>query len=98
MPVSGLDALLKTLLPVTRVIDSANTWIGKRLSWLILAAVVVSAANASVRKILDTSSNSWLELQWLLFAVVSLLSARWPLLANENIRIDIVNHQLPNWL
>jgi TRAP-type mannitol/chloroaromatic compound transport system permease small subunit len=98
MPVSGLDALLKTLLPVTRVIDSANTWIGKRLSWLILAAVVVSAANASVRKIFDTSSNSWLELQWVLFSVVFLLCSPWTLLANEHIRIDIVNNQLPNWL
>jgi TRAP-type mannitol/chloroaromatic compound transport system permease small subunit len=98
MPVSGLDALLKTLLPVTRVIDSANTWIGKRLSWLILAAVVVSAANASVRKIFDTSSNSWLELQWVLFSVVFLLCSPWTLLANEHIRIDIINNQLPNWL
>ena len=98
MPVSGLDALLKTLLPVTRVIDSANTWIGKRLSWLILAAVVVSAANATVRKIFDTSSNSWLELQWVLFSVVFLLCSPWTLLANEHIRIDIVNNQLPNWL
>jgi TRAP-type mannitol/chloroaromatic compound transport system permease small subunit len=98
MPVSGLDALLKTLLPVTRVIDSANTWIGKRLSWLILAAVVVSAANATVRKIFDTSSNSWLELQWVLFSIVFLLCSPWTLLANEHIRIDIINNQLPNWL
>jgi TRAP-type mannitol/chloroaromatic compound transport system permease small subunit len=98
MPVSGLDALLKTLLRVTRVVDAANTWIGKRLSWLILAAVVVSAANASVRKIFDTSSNSWLELQWVLFSIVFLLCSPWTLLANEHIRIDIVNNQLPNWL
>ena len=98
MPVSGLDALLKTLLRVTRVVDAANTWIGKRLSWLILAAVVVSAANATVRKIFDTSSNSWLELQWVLFSIVFLLCSPWTLLANEHIRIDIVNNQLPNWL
>src|SRR5450755_4503247 len=98
MPVSGLDALLKTLLPVTRVIDSANTWIGKRLSWLILAAVVVSAANATVRKIFDTSSNSWLELQWVLFSIVFLLCSPWTLLANEHIRIDIVNNMLPKRL
>src|SRR5665811_2529537 len=98
MPVSGLDALLKTLLPVTRVVDAANTWIGKRMAWLILAAVVVSAANASVRKIFDTSSNSWLELQWVLFSIVFLLCSPWTLLANEHIRIDIVNNALPNWL
>ena len=95
---SGLDAVLKTLLPVTRVVDAVNTWIGKRIAWLILAAVVVSAVNATVRKIFDTSSNSWLELQWVLFSAVFLLCSPWTLLANEHIRIDIVNNALPKWL
>ena len=93
-----LDALLKALLPMTRVIDAFNTWLGKRLAWLILAAVIVSAANATVRKIFDTSSNSWLELQWVLFSIVFLLCSPWTLLANEHIRIDIVNNLLPKWL
>jgi TRAP-type mannitol/chloroaromatic compound transport system permease small subunit len=93
--VNTLDSLLKALLPATRVIDAINTWIGKRLAWLILAAVVVSAANATVRKVFDTSSNSFLELQWLLFSVVFLLCSPWTLLDNEHIRIDIVNNLLP---
>jgi TRAP-type mannitol/chloroaromatic compound transport system permease small subunit len=93
--VSALDALLKALLPVARVVDAGNTWIGKRLSWLIIAAVIVSAVNATVRKTLDTSSNSWLELQWVLFSIVFLLCSPWTLLANEHIRIDIVNNLLP---
>ena len=94
----ALDAVLKTLLPVTRMIDAVTTWIGKRVAWLILAAVVVSALNATVRKIFDTSSNSWLELQWVLFSMVFLLCSPWTLLANEHIRIDIVNNQLPKRL
>lgn len=92
----GLDGVLKALLPTTRAIDSANTRIGKLLAWLILAAVIVSAVNASVRKIFDTSSNSWLELQWVLFSVVFLLCSPWTLLSNEHIRIDIINNRLPN--
>jgi len=83
---------------VTRVVDAVNTWIGKRIAWLILTAVVVSADNATVRKIFDTSSNSWLELQWVLFSAVFLLCSPWTLLANEHIRIDIVNNALPKWL
>ena len=43
----------------------------------------------------DTSSNSWLELQWVLFSVVFLLCSPWTLLDNEHIRIDIVNNLLP---
>ena len=95
MKVGALDPLLKSLLPIARRIDAIDTWIGKRLAWLILAAVVVSALNATVRKIFDTSSNSWLELQWVLFSIVFLLCSPWTLLANEHIRIDIVNNILP---
>ena len=91
----ALDALLKALLPSTRVVDAFNTWLGKRLAWLVLAAVIVSAANATIRKVFDTSSNSWLELQWVLFSIVFLLCSPWTLLANEHIRIDIVNNLLP---
>lgn len=94
----ALDALLKTLLSATRAVDAITTWIGKRIAWLILAAVVVSALNAAVRKIFDTSSNSWLELQWVLFSMVFLLCSPWTLLANEHIRIDIVNNMLPRRL
>jgi len=93
-----LDALLKALLPATRAVDAVTTWIGKRLAWLILAAVVVSAINATVRKVFDISSNSWLELQWVLFSMVFLLCSPWTLLANEHIRIDIVNNLLPKWM
>ena len=98
----ALDAVLKALLPLTRLIDAITTWIGRRLSWLIIAAVLVSAVNATVRKVFDTSSNSFLELQWVLFSVVFLLCSPWTLLANEHIRIDIVNQLLPkmlrNWI
>lgn len=95
MLVGALDAGLKALLPLSRVIDAITAWIGKRVAWLILAAVIVSAANATVRKVFDTSSNSWLELQWILFSIVFLLCSPWTLLANEHIRIDIVNNMMP---
>lgn len=91
----AFDAAIRALLPVSRFIDAATRWIGKRLAWLILAAVIVSALNASVRKIFDVSSNSWLELQWVLFSIVFLLCSPWTLLDNEHIRIDIVNNLLP---
>ena len=55
----------------------------------------MSAVNAIVRKLFDMSSNSWLELQWVLFSVVFLLCSPWTLLDNEHIRIDIVNNLLP---
>ncbi|MBO0754484.1 MAG: TRAP transporter small permease subunit [Bradyrhizobiaceae bacterium] len=83
------------LLKLSHGIDAVNVRIGKIFSWLILLAVIVSAVNAVVRKAFDASSNSWLELQWVLFSAVFLLCAPWTLLANEHIRIDIVNNLLP---
>ena len=86
---------MQALIQLSRVIDAFTRWTGKRLAWLILVAVIVSAVNATVRKTFDTSSNSWLELQWVLFSVVFLLCAPWTLLDNEHIRIDIINNLLP---
>ncbi|HMH60443.1 MAG TPA: TRAP transporter small permease subunit [Bradyrhizobium sp.] len=86
---------MQSLLTMSRGIDAFTRWVGKRLAWLILVAVVVSALNAIVRKSFDTSSNSWLELQWVLFSIVFLLCSSWTLLDNEHIRIDIVNNMLP---
>lgn len=61
---------------------------------MIALTVIVSATNAIIRKAFDTSSNAWLELQWVLFGVVFLCCAPWTLLVNEHIRIDIVNGRL----
>lgn len=77
------------------MIDATMTRLGRLIAWFIFAAVVVSTVNALIRKIFDMSSNSWLELQWLLFGFVFLLCSPWTLLSNEHIRIDIVNSRLP---
>src|SRR5207253_5089653 len=86
---------LQALLKLSRGIDAFRKWTGKRLAWLILVAVVISAVNAVLRKTLDISSNSWLELQWVLFSIVFLLCSPWTLLDNEHIRIDIVSNAMP---
>lgn len=93
---------MQVLLAISRIIDAVNTRVGQWLSWLILLAVLVSATNATVRKLFDTSSNAWLELQWVLFGIVFLLCSPWTLKSNEHIRIDIINNLLServrNWI
>ncbi len=86
---------MAALLKLARMIDALNFRVGKVLSWLILIVVIISATNATVRKVFDTSSNAWLELQWVLFGMIFLLCSPWTLLSNEHIRIDIVNGMLP---
>lgn len=90
------------LLSISRIIDVVTERIGKAVSWLILVAVLVSAANAIVRKTLNVSSNGWLELQWYLFGAAFLLAAAYTLRQNEHIRIDIVygamSRRVQHWI
>lgn len=81
---------MRGLLALAFGIDRINEIIGRATAWLILIAVLVSAANAVVRKVFSVSSNSWLELQWYLFGAAFLLAAAYTLKQNEHIRIDIV--------
>jgi TRAP-type mannitol/chloroaromatic compound transport system permease small subunit len=75
-------------------IDGINRKIGLGVSWLILLMTLVSAFNAISRKLLNVSSNAFLEIQWYLFAAVFLLAAGYTLLSNEHVRVDILNARL----
>jgi TRAP-type mannitol/chloroaromatic compound transport system permease small subunit len=87
--------MMKMLLTISRAIDALNERIGRAVTWLVLAMVLVSASNASARYLFNLSSNAWLELQWYLFATVFLLCAGYALLHNDHIRIDIISSRLP---
>ena len=82
------------LLRLSRAIDAVTAFVGRSVSWLILVAVLVSAGNATIRKVFDTSSNAWLELQWYLYGTVFLLAAAYTLQRNEHVRIDIATSHL----
>lgn len=81
---------MQGLLRISVIIDKMNEAVGRAVGWLILLAILISAGNAVVRKVLSTSSNAWLELQWYLFGAAFLLAAAYTLKQNEHIRVDIV--------
>jgi TRAP-type mannitol/chloroaromatic compound transport system permease small subunit len=85
-----VDRLLRT----SANVDRFTAAIGRAVSWLILASVLISAGNAISRKAFSLSSNAWLELQWYLFGAAYLLAAAFTLQRNEHIRIDIVSNLL----
>lgn len=85
---------MQALLALSRAIDRLNAFIGKYSIWLIFAATFISAANAIVRKVFDTSSNGFLEVQWYLFAWSFLIAAGYTLLHREHVRIDVINSRL----
>lgn len=80
----------ESLLRLSRLIDAISRRVGLAVRWLVLVAVIVSAGNASVRYLFNSSSNAWLEAQWYLFAAVFLLCSPYTLLLNEHVRIDVL--------
>ena len=80
---------MKGLLDLSALIDRVNEVIGKAMGAAILAAVLISAGNAIIRKAFNMSSNAWLELQWYLFGAAFMLAAAYTLKQNEHIRVDI---------
>ena len=85
---------MSALLKLSRAIDWLNALIGKWSIWLILGSTLISALNAIVRKVFNTSSNAYLEVQWYLFAWSFLLAAGFTLLQREHVRIDVLNSRL----
>ena len=85
---------MESLLRLSRAIDWLNEKVGRTALWLVLAAVLISAANAVVRKVFNYSSNAYLEVQWYLFAAIFLLCAGYVLKRNEHVRIDVVSGRL----
>jgi TRAP-type mannitol/chloroaromatic compound transport system permease small subunit len=85
---------LRALLAVSRGIDRCNELLGRLLGWLVLAAVLVSASNAVLRKAFDIGSNAFLEVQWYLFAAVFMLGAGYVMRHNAHVRIDVLANRL----
>ena len=85
---------MAALLRLSRMIDTVTYWLGKVVMWLVLAAVLISAGNAIVRKAFNLGSNAFLEIQWYLFAGVFMLGVGYVMLKNGHVRIDFVSSRL----
>lgn len=85
---------MRGLLRICAAIDALNVGVNYFARWLVLAAILLSAGNAIVRKLFNYSANSLLEGQWYLFSAVFLLCAGYTLLRGEHVRIDIIASRL----
>ena len=86
---------MQGLLKVSRAIDALNQRIGGIADWLIFLSVLIAAGNATMRYLLDYSTNGLLEVQWYLFGGAVFLGASYTLKLNEHVRVDIVYSHLP---
>jgi TRAP-type mannitol/chloroaromatic compound transport system permease small subunit len=76
-------------LAFSRGVDRVNTFFGSVATWLVLVSCVISAGNASIRYLISSSSNAWLEIQWYMFSGIFLLGASYTLKVNEHVRVDV---------
>ena len=82
------------LLKLSGLIDRVNEWLGRIIMWLVLAAVLISAGNAIMRKAFSIGSNAFLEIQWYIFAAVFMLGVGYVMLKNAHVRIDFISSKL----
>ena len=85
---------MQGFLRISHGIDWLNEKVGRIAVWAVLVSCLVSAVNASLRYLISSSSNAWLELQWYLFGVMVLLGAPFVLRVNEHVRVDVVYSRL----
>jgi len=85
---------MRALLKFSNAVDWLNTQIGSLIRWLILAAVLISAGSAIMRKAFNIGSNAFLEIQWYLFAAVFMLGVGYVMLLNAHVRIDFISSKL----
>ena len=93
------EAPLEFLLSFSRLIDVLNEAVGRLVSWLTLFMVLLGVYNAVTRKLsqtigVDLSSNTYIELQWYMFALVFLWGAAYTLKHNAHVRVDIIYSRL----
>ena len=85
--------------PYIRAVDRVTGGLGRFISWLAFAMVLIGAYNAIARYLgrfigINLSSNLYLELQWYLFSLIFLLGAGFALRENAHVRVDVVYGRL----
>ena len=80
------------------LIERLTRGIGRAAAWLMLAAAVLSAGNALMRKVFAISSNAMLEAQWYLVGTAVMLAAAWVLQENGHVRIELISSRFPREL
>lgn len=85
---------MRTLLAISRLVDSLNERVGGLVMWAVLIATLVATGNALAKHFLEQGSNAWLETQWYLFGAMFLLGAGYTFKHNGHVRIDVIHQRL----
>lgn len=78
---------------IIKWIDALNQVVGKGVSWLSLALIIVIIADVIMRYLFSITSSASFELEWHLFAFIFLLSAGWAFAEDKHVRVDVFYHK-----
>ena len=85
---------MSALIKLAQLSDWMSELFGKIAAWSVLFAALICAANAFVRYGFDWSSNSFIEIQWYMFAYIVMIGAPVVLKLNEHVRVDLIYGKL----
>jgi TRAP-type mannitol/chloroaromatic compound transport system permease small subunit len=85
---------MKLLLTITRYIDALVDWIGRTVSWLTLATVLVAFTVVVMRDVFQFG-RIWIQESYVwMHAMVFMLGAAWTLKSEGHVRVDVVYRKL----
>ncbi len=79
----------KVLRTTSQAIDRLNEHIGRGVSWLNTALVLLICYDVAARYLFNTSSAGMIELEWHLFSFIFLLGAGYALRHDRHVRVDV---------
>ena len=81
--------LLDLLAQSSKSITGLNEFIGKGVSWLVLAMVLLVVYDVTMRYLFQSGSIALQELEWHLFSLIFLLGAAYTLIHDDHVRMDL---------
>lgn len=88
--------MIRSVKRLIHAINALNEWVGKTVSWLVLAIVLLIFYDITLRYLLSFglhfphNSGALQELQWHFFALLFLLGGAYTLKHDEHVRVDII--------
>ncbi len=74
---------------LVRMIEQFTARVGKAVSWLSLALVLLVCFDVAMRYLFNATRIWMVELEWHLFAALFLLSGAWALQRDAHVRVDV---------
>ncbi len=82
------------MLRIARIISKINESIGKAVSWLLMAIMLIIVYEVVMRYVLDSPTKWSNEISQYLLVVVSMLGGAYCLVYDGHVRVDILYHRM----